>query len=101
MSDIAAPRDRNAQDPLAPSRLAYIFYPILLLAVLGPLSWALFGGFKGSGELFVYPPSVVPRSPTLQNFIDLFTRLEYGRYIWNTIVVAFWTVLFTLFFGGL
>jgi ABC-type glycerol-3-phosphate transport system permease component len=101
MTNVAAFPSGRARDPLAPRRAAYIFYPVLLAAVLMPLSWALFGGFKSSGELFTYPPSVLPRSWTLQNFVDLFTRLEFGRYIWNTVVVSAWTVALTLFFGGL
>jgi len=37
----------------------------------------------------------------LQNFFDIFTRLEFGRYVWNTVVVSAWTVVLTLFLGGL
>ncbi len=87
--------------PLTPSPIAYIFYPVIAATVILPLSWALFGGFKPQSEIFTFPPTILPRTPTLQNFIDLFTRLEFGGYIWNTIVVSFWTVIFTLFFGGL
>lgn len=92
---------RKARGPLDPNPAAYIFYPLLILAVLGPLSWALFGGFKNANELFTYPPTIWPRSPTFQNFTDLFVRLNFGGYIWNTVVVAFFTVILTLFFGGL
>jgi ABC-type glycerol-3-phosphate transport system permease component len=92
---------RPARGPLDPNPLAYIFYPVLLAAVVLPLGWVLFGGFKSSGELFLYPPTMWPRSPTIQNFTDIFTRLEFGRYVWNTVVVSAWTVVLTLFLGGL
>lgn len=101
MNSLAKAMRRVATNPLAPNPLAYIFYPVLAAAVILPLSWALFGGFKHSSELFAYPPTLLPRSPTLQNFADIFLRLEFGRYIWNTVVVAFWTLLLTLFFSGL
>ncbi len=101
MSDTAPTTRIRLRRPLEPNPAAYIFYPVLAAAVLLPLSWALFGGFKRSNEIFAYPPTILPRSPTLQNFIDLFTRLEFGGYIWNSVVVAFWTVVLTLFFGGL
>ncbi len=74
---------------------------MLLAAVVLPLGWVLFGGFKSSGELFAYPPTMWPRSPTIQNFTDIFTRLEFGRYVWNTVIVSAWTVVLTLFLGGL
>ena len=92
---------RSARGPLDPNPLAYIFYPVLLAAVVLPLGWVLFGGFKSSGELFAYPPTMWPRSPTIQNFTDIFTRLEFGRYVWNTVIVSAWTVVLTLFLGGL
>lgn len=101
MSQAAWPTRGKLHRPLEPSPVAYIFYPVVVAAVLLPLSWALFGGFKRSNEIFAYPPTILPRSPTLQNFIELFTRLEFGGYIWNSVVVAFWTVLLTFFFGGL
>lgn len=101
MSDtIATPRRRN-RSPLAPSRAAYFFYPLLAAAILLPLSWALFGGFKNASELFTYPPTIWPRSPTLQNFTDIFTRLQFGHYIWNSVIVSGFTIVLTLFFGGL
>ncbi|HEY4199286.1 MAG TPA: carbohydrate ABC transporter permease [Devosiaceae bacterium] len=101
MTSLAETGRRQPKGPLEPSRAAYIFYPLLAVAVLLPLSWALFGGFKNPNELFTYPPTLWPRQATLQNFIDIFQRLEFGHYIWNTVIVAFFTVILTLFFGGL
>ena len=97
---IAAGRRRN-RGPLDPNRAAYIFYPLLAAAVILPVCWALFGGFKSSSELFAFPPTIWPHHWTMQNFTELFVRLNFGHYIWNSVVVAFWTVLLTLFFGGL
>jgi len=97
---IAAGR-RRKRGPLDPNRAAYIFYPLLAAAVILPVCWALFGGFKSSSELFAFPPTIWPRHWTIQNFTELFVRLNFGHYIWNSVVVAFWTVLLTLFFGGL
>jgi multiple sugar transport system permease protein len=88
MSDAAPATRSKLRRPLEPSPVAYIFYPVLAAAVLLPLSWTLFGGFKRSNEIFAYPPTILPRSATLQNFIELFTRLEFGGYIWNSVVVA-------------
>lgn len=101
MSEPVLPRRRRMRGPLAPTKTAYFFYPLLAAAILLPLSWALFGGFKNANELFTYPPTLWPRSPTLQNFIDIFVRLDFGHYIWNSVIVSGFTILLTLFFGGL
>ena len=51
MADLSISR-RGGGRPLEPNRAAYIFYPILAAAILAPLGWALFGGFKSPSELF-------------------------------------------------
>jgi ABC-type glycerol-3-phosphate transport system permease component len=84
-----------------PATFAYAFYPVLAIVVLAPFAWAFLGAFKSSSEVFAYPPTFWPRSPTFQNFYDVFQRLGFGLYIWNTALVAVLTVLATLFLGGL
>ena len=101
MTDLPVRAPRRTRGPLDPTPMAYIFYPALAAAILLPLSWALFGGFKNPNELFTFPPTIWPRSPTIQNFTDVFTRLQFGGYIWNSVIVSFFTVVLTLFFGGL
>ena len=61
---IAAGRRRN-RGPLDPNRAAYIFYPLLAAAVILPVCWALFGGFKSSSELFAFPPTIWPHHWTM------------------------------------
>ncbi|MCP8937413.1 carbohydrate ABC transporter permease [Alsobacter sp. SYSU M60028] len=101
MTDVVPVRGRPARRPLEPSPFTYLFYPILAAAVLMPLGWALLGGFKNPNELFTYPPTLWPRHWTIANYVDVFVRLEFGRYLINTVVVALFTVVLTLFFAGL
>ena len=91
----------RSRRPLEPNPIGYVFYPVLAAAVLMPLCWALLGGFKNPNELFTYPPTLWPRNWTIANYVDVFVRLEFGRYLLNTVIVAFFTVILTLFFAGL
>jgi len=58
------------------------------LATAFPFFWMLTTSIKPSNEARTYPPSVLPESPTFDNFARLFDDLEFGRYIRNTIIVV-------------
>ena len=53
-----------------------------------PLLWMLSGGFKPQQEALDYPPTVLPQEPTLANYTRLFTELNFGRYLTNTIALV-------------
>lgn len=53
-----------------------------------PLLWMLSGSFKPQRESIDYPPTLLPRDPTVESYARLFTELDFGRYLVNTIVVV-------------
>lgn len=66
----------------------YVALSILLLIVIMPFIWMVLGSLKTQGELLRVPPSFFPESPSLDNFARLFDRLSFGRYFYNSTVVA-------------
>lgn len=74
---------------------------LLLVAAafaLGPLLWMLSVSLMATGEASSYPPPLLPKSPTLQHYRDLFANVGLGRYFANSLVVASGiTVLSVLF----
>jgi multiple sugar transport system permease protein len=48
----------------------------------------ILGSFKTTGELRQVPPTWIPEDPTLGNYRDLFDRLNFPRYFFNSAVVA-------------
>lgn len=66
-------------------------YPVLallLVVVVSPFAWMVLGAFKTTPELRQVPPTVLPQDPTLDNITQLFTRLDFGTYFTNSLVVA-------------
>lgn len=69
---------------------------ILIGAALGvgalvtafPFFWMLTTAFKPQREAIDYPPTLLPQEPTLEWFVTLFTELDFGRYLVNTIAVV-------------
>ena len=66
----------------------YLLLTIALLLVMTPFIWMVLGSVKTSAELRQVPPTWIPEHPTLENFRGLFTRLNFGRYFFNSTVVA-------------
>ena len=59
-----------------------------LILVVGPFVWMIISSFKTTGELRQLPPTFIPEEPTLTNYRDLFDRLDFPRYFFNSTVVA-------------
>ena len=53
-----------------------------------PLAWMVSSALKPLHEVMVVPPTWIPREPTLDNFVVVFTQLPFGRYLFNSVVVA-------------
>ena len=74
------------------------FTLFLFLAVFGafmalPLVFAINAAFKPLDEIFLFPPRLFVRNPTLDNFIDLVELLgnswvPFTRYIFNTVFIT-------------
>jgi multiple sugar transport system permease protein len=58
------------------------------LLALGPMLWMLAASFMPAGEANSYPPRLLPSSPTLEHYRTLFTRLDLGRNLANSAIIA-------------
>jgi multiple sugar transport system permease protein len=83
-----------------PSRVARaLVYGTLIAGMaiaLLPMLWMLSASFMQTGEASTYPPHFFPRSPTLEHYRALFTRLDLGRYALNSAFVATTVTLISL-----
>ena len=66
----------------------YVILVVGLVAVVAPFVWMVLGSFKTQGELLQNPPSWLPHKATLDNYTQLFSRLNFQRYFFNSTVVA-------------
>jgi multiple sugar transport system permease protein len=73
-------------------RLRAIVLYLLLAAgaafALLPMLWMVSASFMQSGEANSFPPRLFPARPTLEHYQALFTRLDLGRYLLNSTLVA-------------
>jgi multiple sugar transport system permease protein len=71
------------------------------LPLLFPLWWLFSASFKGLGEIFEYPPSLLPDSFMLDNYENVFALQPFGRQLFNSFYIAIINVVGTLIFASL
>lgn len=80
----------------------YALLGAIALAMLLPLIWLVSTAFKAPTEnIFEFPPRFWPQSPTLQNFVTVWQTNPFGRYLFNSTLVAVLTVVLNLLFCSL
>jgi multiple sugar transport system permease protein len=75
----------------ARARAALLHGALALGAVLAaaPMLWMLSASMMPAGEATTYPPRLLPSVPTLEHYRALFTRLDLGRNLFNSSLIAF------------
>lgn len=66
----------------------YPVLSVLLVVVASPFLWMVLGSLKSEGELRQVPPTWWPETASLDNYTQLFSRLDFGTYFVNSTVVA-------------
>lgn len=71
----------------------YLMLILFGLFMVFPLVYAINSAFKPLDEIFVYPPKLFVRNPTMDNFQDLFVIMgkswvPFSRYVFNTVFIT-------------
>lgn len=61
---------------------------VLAVVLLFPLLYAVSIAFMPSGELFSRDFNLIPENPTWSNFKDALTKVNLGRFVFNSFLVA-------------
>lgn len=91
------PRDRQFGEA-RPNVFAYLILGIGLVAVMSPFIWMALSSVKSEVEIRRVPPTWWPEAPTLDNFRDLFSRLDFPQFFTTSTVVAVAVTLGNLVF---
>jgi putative chitobiose transport system permease protein len=80
----------------------YLLLGMIAIAMLLPLLWLVSTAFKSPTEnIFQFPPRFIPEAPTVQNFVEVWNTNPFGRYLFNSTLVALLTVALNLLFCSL
>lgn len=77
----------------------YAFLIAAALLMIAPFLWSISTSLKQPGDVFAYPPRFLPDPVTFQNYVDVFTKLTFGRYFVNSVIVTGSVVILNVLFG--
>jgi len=78
--------------------LFYILAVLIALPFLFPLIWIIMASFKTQAQIVAVPP-VWLFEPTLENYRKVFLEQEFGRFLFNSSVIAVGSTGLSLIFG--
>jgi multiple sugar transport system permease protein len=62
---------------------------LLVVGGLGPILWLAKAAITPTQDTLVQPMSLFPHGTAWSNISNAWTQVDIGRYLWNTIVIAF------------
>ena len=96
-----APRRPRRRRGTRPRWWLYLVLGVGLVAMVMPFVWMLLGSFKSTAEIRQHPTEFLPREPTLDNYTELFGRLDFATYFTNSLVVAVAVTLGNIVFSSM
>ena len=77
--------------------ITYAGLALWALIVIFPFYWMIVTSFKTYGSYNAESvPSLIPTSPTLQNYLNAFSAIPLGRYLLNTLIFSLLTTVIML-----
>lgn len=78
--------------------LLHVALTLGLVVMAVPFVWMILGSFETTSELRQMPPTWIPEEPTTQSYRDLFDRMDFPRFFFNSTLVAVAVTLGNLVF---
>jgi multiple sugar transport system permease protein len=88
---VTVPARRRASSTRRSRALTIVVGAVLgvgALATAFPFLWMVASSVKPRSESVAYPPHLLPQTVTFEYFARLFTELDFGRYLVNTLAVV-------------
>lgn len=81
--------------------IIWIFLIVVTIYCLFPFAWMLSTSLKTESEAFRMPPTWIPLEPTVDSYIGIWVRKNFGIYFFNSTIISLATALLSTFFGAL
>ena len=73
--------------------VAYILISITAVTMIFPFYWMVTSSLKTEVDVFLVPPKWIPIPPVWENYVYVFSVVNFGLYTWNSMKVGvLWTV---------
>lgn len=92
-------QERRGTGSRALNATVYVVLALVAFGTLLPFVWMVFASFKPLQEVELVDP--VPSRWRTQNYREVFDQVAFGRYYLNSVFVAAWVTLLTVFTSAL
>ena len=79
----------------------YLALIVTSIAMLMPFYWMVSTSLKPEADVFVTPPKWIPNPITFVHYLEVWTRLPFARFFYNSVFVAAMTTIGDVFFATL
>lgn len=72
------------------TKVFFINFSLIVISLffLVPFIWMILSSFKGGAEIIKIPPTFFPVNFTFGNYSNIFEKLKFGRYLFNSFFVS-------------
>ncbi|HYH10948.1 MAG TPA: carbohydrate ABC transporter permease [Thermomicrobiales bacterium] len=81
--------------------LIYVVLMIGSIIFVAPFAWMVTASLQDVSEMFQWPPSWIPTSPSFDNYVTFFQQERIGRFFFNSAFVAVTVTALQLFTSSL
>ncbi|MBI9048895.1 MAG: carbohydrate ABC transporter permease [Anaerolineaceae bacterium] len=67
---------------------AYVLLTLGALIMIVPFIWMISTSLKDQQQLFAWPPNWLPNPFVWSNYTEVFSRINFGLYSWNTLKIT-------------
>lgn len=94
----------NSEFLIKNKKLNVSTYLIILIGMgvtLFPFIWLISTSITPANEIFAWPPKLIPSKVMLSNYVEAINRIDFLRYLKNSLIVATSTTIIGLIFNTL
>lgn len=73
--------------------LKWVVTLVVAFIILLPLYWIFISSITPTNELFTSPINYIPKNPTIAHYIRMFTQMNLGEKIGNTIIITVFSLI--------
>jgi multiple sugar transport system permease protein len=88
MTDLALRQEQQRPLANAATMVTFVVLCVLALMIVFPFIWMLFTSLKPESEIAVFPPQLLPKTWTLANYENVWTRIPFARLFLNSVLFA-------------
>jgi len=81
--------------------LLYFILIAIALFMVGPFLWLLSTSLKTPGNIYDFPPQIIPDPITFDSYIGVINQMDFMQYFYNSVFITFFGVVLNSLFSSM